>query len=187
MDAYVAVSLPHLICVPLHHRSGPEPLRSITQRRGVSLLHKHRWIERARGIELVEWLTNLNTLTPAAIHQSERGICGAGGAGDADRLHQSQAGVRADSEAADAHGFGSVDFAEWKTTNDWEHLLWAWVIVDFADYGLQFFTANGTLYAEMSLGGPTGSVAGPRWLPFAPTKHETARDPTAGRPLASRS
>ncbi|ODA83168.1 hypothetical protein RJ55_01679 [Drechmeria coniospora] len=164
MDAYVAVSPPHLICVPLHHRSGPEPLRTGDYP-----------------------LCPCVQLTPAAIHQSERGICGAGGAGDADRLHQSQAGVRADSEAADAHGFGSVDFAEWKTTNDWEHLLWAWVIVDFADYGLQFFTANGTLYAEMSLGGPTGSVAGPRWLPFAPTKHETARDPTAGRPLASRS
>src|SRR5205814_1442406 len=82
-------------------------------------------------------------------------------------------------------GAAAVPFAGWKTTNDWEQPVWAWVVVNYADYGLQFFTADGTFYVEMSLGGPTGSIAGPRWLPFDPPKNENATDPTTGLSLVS--
>jgi hypothetical protein len=89
-------------------------------------------------------------------------------------------------EPASATSGGASPSAGWKTTNDWEQPVWAWVVVNYADYGLQFFTADGTFYVEMNLGGPTGSITGPRWLPFDPPKNGTgAADPVTGLPLVS--
>ncbi|KAL8759018.1 MAG: hypothetical protein Q9184_003748, partial [Pyrenodesmia sp. 2 TL-2023] len=41
-------------------------------------------------------------------------------------------------------------------------------IVNFADYGLQFFTSEGQFYVELTLGGPTSAITSPRWQPFNP-------------------
>ncbi|KAL8927115.1 MAG: hypothetical protein Q9208_002499 [Pyrenodesmia sp. 3 TL-2023] len=59
-------------------------------------------------------------------------------------------------------------FAGWRIADDWDQPVWGWVIVNFADYGLQFFTSEGQFYVELTLGGPTSTITSPRWLPFNP-------------------
>jgi hypothetical protein len=68
-------------------------------------------------------------------------------------------------------------FQSWKTTNDWDEPVWAWVVVNYADYGLQFFLPNGTFYVEMSLGGPSGDIQSPKWLPFDPPTNSSVPVP----------
>ncbi|KAL8901692.1 MAG: hypothetical protein Q9207_005078 [Kuettlingeria erythrocarpa] len=59
-------------------------------------------------------------------------------------------------------------FAGWRVADDWEQPVWGWVIVNFADYGLQFFTAEGQFYVELTPAGSTSTIASPRWQPFNP-------------------
>ncbi|KAL8756888.1 MAG: hypothetical protein Q9184_004359, partial [Pyrenodesmia sp. 2 TL-2023] len=59
-------------------------------------------------------------------------------------------------------------FAGWHLADDWDQPVWGWVIVNFADYGLQFFTSEGQFYVELPLGGPTSAITSPRWQPFNP-------------------
>ncbi|KAL8769553.1 MAG: hypothetical protein Q9209_004484 [Squamulea sp. 1 TL-2023] len=59
-------------------------------------------------------------------------------------------------------------FEGWRISDDWDQPVWGWVIVNLADYGLQFFTADGNFYVEMTLGGPNSAVTSPKWLPFDP-------------------
>ena len=47
------------------------------------------------------------------------------------------------------------------------HTPTGWIVVNYADFGLQFFLADGTFYTEVRIGGPGGtSEQGTRWLPF---------------------
>jgi hypothetical protein len=39
----------------------------------------------------------------------------------------------------------------------WEQPIWGWVIINYANYGLQFFLPDGTVYTEVQIGGPAGS------------------------------
>jgi len=57
----------------------------------------------------------------------------------------------------------------WMPVNEWEQPVWGWLVVNYADYGLQIFLPNGTFYLEVRLGGPTGtSLPKNPWQPFSP-------------------
>lgn len=56
----------------------------------------------------------------------------------------------------------------WHPATEWENPIWGWIVINFADHGLQLFTQDGTFYREARLGGPTGESTTPAWLPFAP-------------------
>lgn len=56
----------------------------------------------------------------------------------------------------------------WRPVTEWENPIWGWLVVNYANYGLQFFLADGTFYRELRLGGPQGVDAEPKWLPFSP-------------------
>ncbi|KAH8797905.1 hypothetical protein F5884DRAFT_687621 [Xylogone sp. PMI_703] len=60
--------------------------------------------------------------------------------------------------------------APWRPCDQWENPIWGWLVVNYADYGLQLFLKDGTFYREVRLGGPSGTVAGERWLPFDPPR-----------------
>ncbi|KXH28815.1 hypothetical protein CSIM01_03465 [Colletotrichum simmondsii] len=64
----------------------------------------------------------------------------------------------------------------WRPTNEWENPVWGWVVINYANYGLQFFTGDGKFYRDVRLGGPEGSLASPEWLPFEPPKVDPAKD-----------
>lgn len=55
----------------------------------------------------------------------------------------------------------------WEPVSDWDQPIWGWIVVNYADYGLQFFLADGTFYTEVRVGGPHGtSQQETKWLPF---------------------
>lgn len=58
--------------------------------------------------------------------------------------------------------------AAWRPVTEWESPIWGWLITNYADYGIQLFLPDGTFYREVRVGGPLGTLASPKWLPFAP-------------------
>jgi hypothetical protein len=61
----------------------------------------------------------------------------------------------------------------WKPCSDWENPIFGWVVVNYADSSLQFFTGEGIFYTSLQFGGPTGTIKTKDWLPFdPPTKAE---------------
>ncbi|KPI35825.1 uncharacterized protein AB675_11080 [Cyphellophora attinorum] len=66
----------------------------------------------------------------------------------------------------------------WRPVMEWENPIWGWMVVNYADYGLQFFTAEGKFYREVRLGGPKGSTVPKQpFLPFGPaTETKTQLD-----------
>ncbi|KAF3909804.1 hypothetical protein ABW21_db0201644 [Orbilia brochopaga] len=62
----------------------------------------------------------------------------------------------------------------WRSTNEWDKPVWGWVVVNYANSGVQIFLPDGTFYREIRLG--TGrSVTSPAWIPFKKPK-----DPSFG-------
>ncbi|KAL7974917.1 hypothetical protein HDV63DRAFT_364666 [Trichoderma sp. SZMC 28014] len=55
----------------------------------------------------------------------------------------------------------------WRAASEWDSPIWGWVIVNYANYGLQFFLPSGEFYREVRAGGPSGALASPDWLPFS--------------------
>lgn len=55
----------------------------------------------------------------------------------------------------------------WRPATEWENPIWGWIIINFADRGLQLFLADGTFYREIRLGGQSGTATS-SWLPFDP-------------------
>lgn len=53
----------------------------------------------------------------------------------------------------------------WKPASEWEQPVWGWVMINYANYSLQFFTSDGAFYREVRYGGPTGSMTSPNWMP----------------------
>ncbi|KAL4922827.1 hypothetical protein BDW62DRAFT_196835 [Aspergillus aurantiobrunneus] len=53
----------------------------------------------------------------------------------------------------------------WRPVSEWENPIWGWVVVNYANYGLQFFLPNGTFYREVRIA-QRGTVASAEWLPF---------------------
>lgn len=62
----------------------------------------------------------------------------------------------------------------WRPATEWESPMWGWLVVNYAEEGLQFFLPNGTFYREVRLGGVFGATAQPPWRPFPPPDNLTA-------------
>ncbi|GAO17330.1 uncharacterized protein UV8b_05560 [Ustilaginoidea virens] len=56
----------------------------------------------------------------------------------------------------------------WRPANEWENPIWGWVLINYANQGIQLFTQDGTFYREVRFGGPKGAQSTPAWLPFRP-------------------
>ncbi|KAL2214431.1 hypothetical protein CC79DRAFT_1392288 [Sarocladium strictum] len=54
----------------------------------------------------------------------------------------------------------------WRAASEWDSPIWGWVVVNYANYGLQFFLPSGAFYREVRAGGPNGALKSPDWLPF---------------------
>lgn len=66
--------------------------------------------------------------------------------------------------------------AYWRPTTEWENPIWGWIVINYADYGIQLFLPDGTFYREVRIGGPNGALAEPKWVPFAPDSPTQAVD-----------
>ncbi|PHH92174.1 hypothetical protein CDD83_8560 [Cordyceps sp. RAO-2017] len=78
--------------------------------------------------------------------------------------------VRAGADSSGGAGSGSGRSAYWRPATEWENPIWGWLVVNYADSGLQLFLRDGTFYREVRFGGPGEAFAEPAWLPFAPSK-----------------
>jgi hypothetical protein len=68
-------------------------------------------------------------------------------------------------------------YSAWRETNDFESPIWGWLVVNYADNGLQFFLGDGTFYREIRKGGVAGTNVSAKWLPYAaPTGGLVATD-----------
>lgn len=52
--------------------------------------------------------------------------------------------------------------AKWRPATEFDEPVWGWVVVNYADRGLQFFLPNGAFYREVRSAGSTVE-----WLPFS--------------------
>jgi len=64
----------------------------------------------------------------------------------------------------------------WRQIQDFEPPVWGWIIINYADCGLQFFLANGTFYREVRISSTAGAVTGSKWLPAAAPDRTGAAD-----------
>ncbi|KAH8689865.1 hypothetical protein BGW36DRAFT_389837 [Talaromyces proteolyticus] len=68
---------------------------------------------------------------------------------------------------------------EWRPITEWENPIWGWVVVNYVNYGVQFFLRDGTFYREVRVASPNnpnpGAVASDKWLPFQPPKEDPKR------------
>ncbi|CZR68331.1 uncharacterized protein PAC_18230 [Phialocephala subalpina] len=55
----------------------------------------------------------------------------------------------------------------WRECNDWDNPIFGWIIVNYADSALQFFTGDGLFFTSLQFGGPTGTIKSLQWEPFA--------------------
>ncbi|KAL5324745.1 hypothetical protein ACEPPN_009293 [Leptodophora sp. 'Broadleaf-Isolate-01'] len=53
----------------------------------------------------------------------------------------------------------------WTRTTEHENPIWGWILINYADNGLQLFLEDGTFYREIRLG-PKGANVSPAWLPL---------------------
>lgn len=66
--------------------------------------------------------------------------------------------------------------APWRPMTEWENPIWGWIVVNYADYGIQLFLPDGAFYREVRFGGPNGALAEPKWVPFAPDSSPPTTD-----------
>ncbi|KAL5083900.1 hypothetical protein Trisim1_000809 [Trichoderma cf. simile WF8] len=60
----------------------------------------------------------------------------------------------------------------WRRCSDWENPVWGWVVVNYADSGIQFFLENGRFYREIRFGTQHGTSLSHKFLPFEPPRDE---------------
>lgn len=98
----------------------------------------------------------------------------AGGRGDASLVRSEFAQIppqinqlaRLNAEFVTLHQPANSEYAPyWKPVGQAGEPVWGWVMVNYANSGLQFFASDGTFYREVRFGGPTGSMASPNWMP----------------------
>ncbi|KAK4107378.1 hypothetical protein N656DRAFT_785388 [Canariomyces notabilis] len=64
-----------------------------------------------------------------------------------------------------------TSYSYWRPVTEWETPVWGWVVLNYADYGIQIFLPDGTFYREVRLASPTAprhTSTGAKWLPFDP-------------------
>jgi hypothetical protein len=59
-------------------------------------------------------------------------------------------------------------YSPWRECTEYESPIWGWLIVNYADNGLQFFLGDGTFYREIRKGGVQGTNVSAKWLPYDP-------------------
>jgi hypothetical protein len=59
---------------------------------------------------------------------------------------------------------------KWRPAMEWEDQIVGWVLLNYPNYGVQFFQPDGTFYREVRKGGPWphGTTVMKSWLPFPP-------------------
>ena len=72
----------------------------------------------------------------------------------------------------------STDTHHWRPSSPWDNPVLGWVVVNYADSALQFFTVEGIFYTSVRFGGPDGIMRSQNWLPFS-------KAPTATKDSAS--
>ncbi|KAJ2903782.1 uncharacterized protein MKZ38_009348 [Zalerion maritima] len=55
---------------------------------------------------------------------------------------------------------------KWRRTTDWDNPIWGWVVVNYANSGIQFFFPDGQFYREVRFSQRGGSTASQKYLPF---------------------
>lgn len=70
----------------------------------------------------------------------------------------------------------------WREVTDYEPPIWGWIIINYADNGLQFFLGDGRFYREIRRGGVQGTNLSTKWLPYGPpdASDDPAHDPFSG-------
>ncbi|KAF2269962.1 hypothetical protein CC78DRAFT_557805 [Lojkania enalia] len=59
-------------------------------------------------------------------------------------------------------------YSPWRETTDFESPIWGWLVINYANNGLQFFLGDGTFYREVRRGGVLGAHVSTKWLPYDP-------------------
>lgn len=59
------------------------------------------------------------------------------------------------------------DKKAWVPQTEWENPIWGWIVINYAENGIQVFLPDGTFFREVRVGGRTGATTSDRWLPFA--------------------
>lgn len=58
---------------------------------------------------------------------------------------------------------------KWRRISDWDSPVWGWIVVNYAEGGIQFFFENGQFYREVRFSSTAaGTTLLPRYLPFEP-------------------
>lgn len=70
----------------------------------------------------------------------------------------------------------SSTFTRWRPSTAWDNPVFGWVVVNYADSALQFFTADGIYYTSVRFGGPLGIVQSDNWVPFGQPPDASATD-----------
>ncbi|KAF3936838.1 hypothetical protein ABW19_dt0204760 [Dactylella cylindrospora] len=63
---------------------------------------------------------------------------------------------------------GKPPGSTWRPMDEWENPIWGWVLVNYADQGIQLFQEDGAFYREVRFGGPKQTQKSPPWLPLSP-------------------
>ncbi|KIV76929.1 hypothetical protein PV11_08778 [Exophiala sideris] len=56
----------------------------------------------------------------------------------------------------------------WREVFEYESPIWGWIVINYADNGLQFFLGDGRFYREIRRGGVSGTNVSAKWLPYGP-------------------
>jgi hypothetical protein len=71
------------------------------------------------------------------------------------------------------------NYAYWRPVAEWENPIWGWLVVNYVDYGVQFFLQDGSFYREVRLAAPNApnpEVLPPKWVPFPPETTTSAQE-----------
>lgn len=55
----------------------------------------------------------------------------------------------------------------WRPQHEWENPIWGWLVINYAQYGIQAFLPDGRFYREIQLGGFGGTRTSEKYLPFS--------------------
>jgi len=67
------------------------------------------------------------------------------------------------------------DGSYWRPVTEWENPIWGWLVINYADCGIQIFLEDGTFYREVRIT-PIEPNAEPKWLPFTEDKNVPRKD-----------
>lgn len=68
---------------------------------------------------------------------------------------------------------------DWREATEYEQPIWGWIVINYADGGLQFFRPDGVFYQEVRMGGVTATNLSKKWLPGDPPKFDVNDPPMA--------